>query len=65
MIGCNFMNKEEALIIKGKLMKEYNEMSLFLRQNSNNEEIDKKMIKDLQDFVLSELSLIDKYIKNK
>ena len=59
------MNKEEALIIKGKLMKEYNEMSLFLRQNSNNEEIDKKMMKDLQDFVLSELSLIDKYIKNK
>lgn len=65
MIGCNFMNKEEALIIKGEMMKGYNEISLFLRQNSNNEEIDKKIVKDIQDFVLSEISLIDKYIKNK
>lgn len=47
------------------MLKNYNEISLILRKNSNNEELDKKMVKDLQDFVLNELQLMDKYIKSK
>ena len=47
------------------MLKNYNEISLILRKNSNNEELDKKMVKDLQDFVLNELQLMDKYIKSR